>query len=97
MWKSSALPKNTGNGYGSLRPDILQRTTTLKFLVSERDPNYADIPDVGQHTYNTPIHIQPMDEYDAAQNKRNYNHAVALTKQHGAKLSIQLHKILEIE
>ena len=53
--------------------------------------------DVGQGAYGTPVYVQPMDEYDAAKNAANRKLALELAMEHGYRLSLQTHKILDIE
>lgn len=89
-------PKNTGNGYFPLRPDILARTAALKFIISAQVAGYGDIGQVGQGA-DTPIYVQPMDEYDPQKNAANLHHATALALRRGYRLSLQLHKIAGIE
>lgn len=89
-------PKNTGRGYYPLRDDLLKRTTALKFILSKSHPLYQQVGDVGQHHYNTPIYVQPMDEKDTFKNRENQQYALALAQHHGYRLSLQLHKIMDI-
>ncbi len=89
-------PKNTGKGYAPIRPDVLARTTALKFIISEQVQGYQDIADVGQGA-NMPIYVQPMDEYDLAKNAANLKRATDIAMQKGCRLSLQLHKIAGIE
>ena len=95
-------PKNTGNintktgGCTEIRDDLLQRLTALKFLVSKYDKNYIKIPEVGQSKYNTPVFVQPMDEYDDGKNRANMNYACEIVQKYGYKLSLQIHKILRM-
>lgn len=88
-------PKNTGMGYMPLRPDLLARVNAFKFIVSAGKAEYNAVADIGQG--NTPVFVQPMDEYDEAKNKANMELAKQLTLQHGYRLSIQLHKIIGVE
>ena len=90
-------PKNTGNGYGQLRGDLLPRVSAFKFIISAQDAAYASVPDIGQAGRGIPVYVQPMDEYDEAKNRANHALAVALALQHGYRLSLQTHKILGIE
>lgn len=90
-------PKNTGQGYGMLRDDVLQRATALKFIISKHDERYNHVADVGQSRYNVPVYVQPMDEQDGDKNEENRLHALALAERHGYILSLQTHKILGIE
>lgn len=87
-------PKNSGQGYMSVREDLLSRTQALKFIVSANDNNYYDIAEVGQKKFNIPVYVQPMDEIDKVKNRANLAHAVKLAQGNGYRLSIQLHKIL---
>lgn len=85
-------PKNTGQGYGPIRPDLWPRIQALKFLVSASHPLYREVPALT----GVPIYVQPMDEYDAAKNAANRDYAKDLALEHGYHLSLQLHKILGI-
>lgn len=89
-------PKNAGKGYFPLRPDVMERVSALKFIVSATHPGYAEAPDVGQPK-DMPIYVQPMDEQDAAKNAANLQHAVALAMENGYRLCVQLHKLAGIE
>ena len=88
-------PKNTGV-YAPLRPDTLQRAEALKFIISAQNPLYRDIAEVGQSQFQTPIYVQPMDEYDPGKNAANLQRCIEICNKTGARLSLQLHKILEI-
>lgn len=88
-------PKNTGNGYFPLRPDLRPRVNAFKFIISASRPEYAFVGDAGQG--DTPVFLQPMDEYDDAKNAANMKLAAELAQRHGYRLSLQLHKILGIE
>ncbi len=85
-------PKNTGNGYSALRPDLLRRVNALKFIISAQDEKYNHVPNVGQ-SEKTPIYLQPMDEYNDEKNLANKKLAEQLCKEHGYNLSLQMHKI----
>lgn len=56
--------------------------------------NASPIPEPG--TEEPPVYIQPMDEQDLAQNRRNTEYAIQLCREYGYILSVQLHKLLEI-
>lgn len=90
-------PKNTGTGYHRIREDLLPRINAFKFIVSEGDPLYNSVDDVGQEDYNTPVYVQPMDEYNETKNKRNTELAVRLAAQYGYRLSLQTHKIAGVQ
>jgi len=86
-------PKNSGNGYGNIREDLLARVNAFKFIISESDKKYSTVPEVGQSKYNKEIYVQPMDEYDVEKNNANLALAEKLALERGYKLSIQMHKI----
>lgn len=89
-------PKNTGKGYFALRPDVLERITALKFIVSAHHADYRDVPQIGQ-TKHIPVYVQPMDEQDEAKNKANLRHATDIAMTQGYRLCVQLHKLAGIE
>ncbi len=74
-----------------IRKEILERAAALKFIISAENRNYSE---VGNISYNIPIYVQPMDEYDETKNKKNLDLAVKLSRENGYRLSIQIHKIL---
>jgi organic radical activating enzyme len=82
--------------YFQLDKRMLERIDCLKFLISRHELGYDKIPDLGI-TRDIPIFIQPMDEYNPVRNKENINFAVELCLKYGYRLSLQLHKILNIE
>lgn len=90
-------PKNTGQGYFPIRADLLPRISAFKFIISSGSPDYSDVAEVGQSEHNIPVYVQPMDEYDAARNQANRDRALHLAMQHGYRLSLQTHKMLDIE
>lgn len=90
-------PKNTGIGYKRLREDLLARITALKFLVSANLADYYDINDVGQSDYDIPVYIQPMDEYNEQLNHSNMRRALEIAEERGYRISLQMHKYLNIE
>ncbi len=88
-------PKNVSS-YSPVREDILARTNALKFIISASNKKYSSVPDVGQNKFKTDIYIQPMDEYDPVKNKHNIELVKELAEKNGYKVSIQIHKILNI-
>jgi 7-carboxy-7-deazaguanine synthase len=90
-------PKVSGGSYHPLRPDLLARASALKFIVSATDAQYSAVPELGQGAAGVPVYVQPMDEYTPEKNAANHAHALALAMQHGYRLSLQTHKILDIE
>lgn len=90
-------PKISNNKYHPIRPDLLQRINAFKFIISAHKKEYSDIAQIGQETYNIAVYLQPMDEYDDKKNRQNMKLALKLAEKYGARISIQTHKILEIE
>ena len=90
-------PKNPNNGYAPLRPDLLEHTNAIKFLLSCHDDRYRSVPDVGQSEHAVPVYVQPMDEGDAVKNAANMAYAASMAQAGGYRLSLQLHKWLGIE
>jgi 7-carboxy-7-deazaguanine synthase len=90
-------PKVSNGKYHRIRDDILERAIAIKFIVSEDNPEYSDIFDVGQKDFNLPVYIQPMDEYDPEKNEKNLALAMKLAMKHGGILSLQIHKMIGIE
>ncbi len=89
-------PKNTGTGYHKIRPDLLARIDAFKFIISAAKPDYSNIAEVGQSAMQIPVYLQPMDEYDAEKNRKNTQKVLELATKYGARVSLQMHKILEI-
>jgi organic radical activating enzyme len=87
-------PKNQNGTYTHIRPDLLERISAFKFIISAHDKNYSNIAEVGQENYGTPVYVQPMDEYNEAKNIENINLAVKLAMDKGCRLSMQLHKLI---
>ena len=46
-------PKNAGQGYMPVRPDLRARVNAFKFIVSAHRPEYRDVGDVGQDRKST--------------------------------------------
>ena len=87
-------PKNTGRGYHRIREDLLPHINAIKFLISAINKAYQNIADVGQIGRDIKVYVQPIDEYDYVKNLDNIILATKIAKEHGAILSLQLHKIL---
>jgi len=87
-------PKNAGIGYSKIRDDILNHAIAVKFLVSKTNKLYNFVPKLD---LSVPIYIQPMDEYDPAKNEGNLKFAYELAMEYGYRISLQIHKILNIK
>jgi organic radical activating enzyme len=90
-------PKITNKKYHQIRPDLLARLNALKFIISKTKENYQQVAEVGQAKLQIPIYVQPMDEYDEVKNQDNLRHALELSQKYGYRLSLQIHKILQIK
>lgn len=89
-------PKVTNGHYHPIREDMLERVTAFKFIISASHPHYQDVSEVGQQHFNTPVYVQPMDEEDETKNLANVSRAIQLSMEHGYRLSLQTHKLLNI-
>ena len=87
-------PKATDGRYHTLRPDVLARVTALKFIISTDRAPYNTLPPFAQEA---PTWLQPMDEGDAIKNQRNLDYAIELAMQHGYFLSLQTHKLFNLD
>ena len=90
-------PKISNNKYNMIRDDVLKQAIAIKFLISSNIINYSFISEVGQKKYDIPVYVQPMDEYNDTINQKNLILTQEIAKKHNAILSLQLHKILNIE
>ncbi|NBX52503.1 MAG: 7-carboxy-7-deazaguanine synthase QueE [Proteobacteria bacterium] len=80
--------------YHQIRPDLLARITSFKFIISAHQASYSSVPQVGQDRYQTTVFVQPMDEYDDQKNRENLQLAIKLCQENGYFLSLQTHKIV---
>jgi organic radical activating enzyme len=87
-------PKNTGNGYAPIRGDLLERISALKYIISVGNKSYNHVPETSR---DIPVFVQPMDEGDVTKNAENTKLALELAMNNGYRLSLQIHKILNIE
>jgi organic radical activating enzyme len=90
-------PKISNGKYHPIRPDLLPKITFFKFLISKFQNGYNNIPNLGHEKYNMPIYLQPIDEYDQEKNKENHKLTLKLAQKHNYRLSLQTHKIWNIE
>lgn len=94
---SAQNPSQIYEQYYSIRPDLLERITSLKFIISATRKTYSSVPDVGQNQFNIPVYVQPMDEYDEQKNYQNLQLAIKLCDENGYFLSLQTHKIVGLK
>ncbi len=85
-------PKNPTGKYYPIRPDLLPKISAFKFLISAHNKNYNFVPKVGQSQYQTPVYLQPIDEYDEKKNEDNRQLTLKLAQKNGCRLSLQTHK-----
>ena len=85
-------PKNPTGKYYPIRPDLLPKISAFKFLISAHNKNYNVVPKVGQSQYQTPVYLQPIDEYDEKKNEDNRQLTLKLAKKNGCRLYLQTHK-----
>jgi len=90
-------PKVSKGKYLKVRPDLLERITAFKFLISSAREEYSSVPELGQSKYNIPVFVQAMDELNQDLNKLNKKLAVEIAINNGYRLSYQIHKELGIE
>lgn len=68
------------------------KAVAVKFVVKQ-----GIFPRTEDCNWQCPIYVQPMDEKDPVKNKKNQEWAVKLCLEYGYRLSLQLHKLLEIQ
>ncbi|MCE3255333.1 MAG: 7-carboxy-7-deazaguanine synthase QueE [Rickettsiaceae bacterium] len=90
-------PKNPNGKYYPIRPDLLQKISAFKFLISADNKNYNFVPEVGQTKNKIPVYLQPMDEYDQKKNQKNRQLVLKLARENGCRLSLQTHKLWGID
>lgn len=90
-------PKAGDKGYSPIREDLLSRLNAIKFLVAKNILTYNSINEIGQTKYNIPVYIQPIDQNNEILNRENTEYAIGLALESGNNISIQTHKILNIE
>lgn len=89
-------PKVTNGSYHAIRPDLLPKIMAFKFLMSASHEGYQEVPELGQSEYNIPVYVQSMDEYTPEKNYANQQFMLEIAADKGYKVSIQMHKVLEI-
>lgn len=95
--KICCSPKISNSKYHQIRLDLLQKITFFKILISKFQDGYDKIPDLGQEKYNIPVYLQPIDEYNSQKNQENKKLTLQLASQNNCRLSLQTHKIWNIE
>ncbi|NDB84607.1 MAG: 7-carboxy-7-deazaguanine synthase QueE [Alphaproteobacteria bacterium] len=88
-------PKIHGGKYHKVRPELNSHIIAYKFLISSNIEFYNNVPDWDFRE--TPIYVQPIDEYSEEVNEKNNMLAVDIAIQKGYILSSQIHKIIGIK
>jgi organic radical activating enzyme len=76
-----------------IRPDLHERITSFKFLISASNPDYNNV----WLKTDKPIYVQPMDDYDPTKNAENLKLTTKIALENGYNISLQLHKIINVE
>jgi 7-carboxy-7-deazaguanine synthase len=79
----------------ALDPRMTKRVNAFKFIVSDEFEGYGSVP-AEFDRIGVPIYVQPMDELDEAKNVKNAKKALSISLEKGYRLSLQLHKMLNI-
>jgi 7-carboxy-7-deazaguanine synthase len=88
-------PKNNlKNGQYNISSDLINYVDAFKFIISKTNICYNEVPKINT---DKPIYIQPMDEGDSIKNKNNLDHTIKLAQKHNYFISLQTHKIMNIE
>lgn len=93
-------PKFDNKGEMFIHQQILRRASCLKFLISKNNAPFNSVPEAIEaraRKMGLPIYVQPMDERNEISNKENLRWSTKLALEKGYNMSIQLHKLLEIE
>lgn len=90
-------PKNVSGKYQMIRGDLLPKISAFKFLISANNKNYSDISEIGQNQNQTPVYLQPIDEYNEEKNRQNRILTIELARKYGYRLSLQTHKFWGID
>lgn len=89
-------PKNVSGIYAPIRPDLLERITAFKFIISASDNKFNHVAEIGQTSANKPVFVQPMDEQDEHKNQANLEFCKKLALENNYRISLQTHKIMGI-
>jgi organic radical activating enzyme len=87
-------PKAQQGSYYPLRPDVAARAAGVKFIISKTLSPYNQLPEWAE---GLPVWLQPMDEYDAVKNQQNIDYVMQLAEAGGYKVSLQTHKLVDID
>jgi len=94
---------------GTIHPQIRRNAAAWKYIIGANDPCGSSgipclstqVPDqegmIAAPSGCSPVYVQPRDDHEEAANKANTQHVVKLAMAKGYRVSIQMHKILEVE
>lgn len=91
-------PKSIHGAYYYPHSDLIPHIDAYKFIISKTLEGYTSLPT--RMLSSIPpdkIYLQPMDQYDVDKNAANLEYTIKLCIQYGYKLSMQIHKIANIE
>ncbi|MBL0726005.1 MAG: 7-carboxy-7-deazaguanine synthase QueE [Alphaproteobacteria bacterium] len=91
---------DTHGNITTLHSSLLKKLSCLKFLLSDSNPLYSKIPialELQAKKIGIPIYVQPLDEGDMLKNKNNTKLTTEIALEKGYNISLQIHKILDIE
>jgi organic radical activating enzyme len=91
-----------------IHEEVYRRALAFKYVVSAGDVNPDDglpnralrhkaAPHVARPRPGALVYVQPMDEQDETLNALNLEAAVKSTMEHGYRLQLQIHKIIDME
>jgi 7-carboxy-7-deazaguanine synthase len=90
-------PKVSNGKYHQIRSDLLSKIDAFKFIISHNKKEYSDLAEFAKLDLGTPVYLQPMDEGSELKNNQNLKLTLELAKKFGHRISLQIHKILEIK
>lgn len=85
-------PKIVNNSY-NITNELMEYADCFKFLVESKG-KYSIVP---KRDFTKPVFIQPIDSYNKKTNEENMAYATDLALRNNYRLSLQIHKILNIK
>jgi len=87
-------PKNNDQKkHYSINQQLLPKINAFKFLISKYQKNYDFVP----KNLNKLVYLQAIDEYDEQKNHQNTKLALKLAQESGYLMTLQAHKIWQID
>lgn len=88
-------PKAHRQKYIKLDPRMIERANSLKFIISTNLKPYNTLPS-WINDFQGEVFLQPMDQYDQKQNLLNRNLTVEMALSNNYRISLQIHKIINV-